>query len=104
MNFMQPNIVKGLFLKVETDNGTEAIPSELLKGWDGPVTREMVEQYCEGTPEASGGGENEVDARWVYGIFARLSAPGYLDSTDWSGPYDTEVEAQEHLEEMYGEE
>ncbi len=38
------------------------------------------------------------------GWFGRLSAPGYLDSTDWSGPFDSEKEAQAFLNEMYGDE
>lgn len=37
------------------------------------------------------------------GYFARLSAPGYLDCTEWNGPFETELEAEEYLVEMYGE-
>ena len=37
------------------------------------------------------------------GWYARLSAPGYLDCTDWVGPYDTEEEALEALFDVYGE-
>lgn len=29
--------------------------------------------------------------------FARFSAPGYMDATDWQGPYDTEEEARADL-------
>jgi hypothetical protein len=29
--------------------------------------------------------------------YARLSAPGYLDATDWSGPYATHEEANEGI-------
>ncbi len=36
------------------------------------------------------------------GWYARLSAPGYLDSTDWTGPFDSEKEAHAFLNEMYG--
>lgn len=35
------------------------------------------------------------------GIYARLSAPGYLDCTDWSGPFQTEAEAEADLVGMY---
>lgn len=38
------------------------------------------------------------------GFYARLSAPGYLDATDWVGPYETEDEAIEALFELYGDE
>jgi hypothetical protein len=36
------------------------------------------------------------------GWYSRLSAPGYLDCTDWIGPFDTEDEAFESLYETYG--
>jgi hypothetical protein len=35
----------------------------------------------------------------VHGYGARLSAPGYLDCTEW-GVFDTEQEAREYLEEL----
>ena len=34
--------------------------------------------------------DEELEAGWYY----RLSAPGYLDKTDWTGPYDTERDAE----------
>lgn len=34
-------------------------------------------------------------------FFARLSAPGYLDCTEWSGPFDTIQEAYRHIEELF---
>ena len=37
------------------------------------------------------------------GWYSRLSAPGYLDCTDWQGPYSCEDEALEALYETYGE-
>ena len=38
------------------------------------------------------------------GWYQRLSAPGFLDCTEWSGPYPTENEANEALAEMWGDE
>jgi hypothetical protein len=35
------------------------------------------------------------------GIYARLSAPGYLDCTDWSGPFESIRHAEEYLVETY---
>lgn len=35
--------------------------------------------------------------------YSRLSAPGYMDCTEWQGPYDTEEEALEGLYEVFGE-
>ncbi len=37
------------------------------------------------------------------GWYARLSAPGYTDCTDWSGPYASEREAHEALSDMFGD-
>jgi hypothetical protein len=31
------------------------------------------------------------------GWFCQLSAPGYMDQTDWSGPFATEEEAREEI-------
>lgn len=36
-------------------------------------------------------------------FYGRLSASGYLDCTDWSGPFDTIDEAAEHLIDIYSE-
>lgn len=33
--------------------------------------------------------------------FARLSARGYLDSTDWSGPFDTIEKAKAHIVRVF---
>jgi len=33
---------------------------------------------------------------------ARLSAPGYLDCTDWHGPYDTAEDALQDVKDAYG--
>jgi hypothetical protein len=38
------------------------------------------------------------------GWFHRLSAPGYLDCTDWCGPFDTRGEAEEACAEVYSNE
>jgi len=38
-----------------------------------------------------------------HGWYARLSAPGYLDCTEWTGPCKTEEGAINQLYELYGE-
>jgi len=35
------------------------------------------------------------------GIFCRLSAPGYMDCTDWSGPHDTLETAQKDIADTF---
>lgn len=48
--------------------------------------------------------DGELSVTLHKGFFARLSAPGYMDATDWLGPYATEDEAFEALYEQYGDE
>jgi len=38
-----------------------------------------------------------ISGKW----WARLSAPGYMDCTDWSGPFDSEEEARAEIESVY---
>jgi len=38
----------------------------------------------------------EVEFAWAY----RLSMPGYLDCTDWIGPFDWKVDAQRDCDDM----
>jgi hypothetical protein len=38
------------------------------------------------------------------GWLCRLSAPGYLDCTEWGGPFETEESAVEAIVELYGDE
>jgi hypothetical protein len=47
-------------------------------------------------------GEEGAEVEQVVGQwFCRLSAPGFLDATDWSGPFETEQEAQDFIREFY---
>ena len=99
--FMKQQITdKQRWAEVESDCGTEWVPIEQL-GIALPDTdqmevyRKLLRDYLEGNWVFS------VEERVGYG--ARLSAPGYLDCTDW-GVFDTEQEAKEYLEETYGDE
>jgi hypothetical protein len=47
--------------------------------------------------------QNEDDEDNEAGYFSRLSAPGYMDCTDWSGPYETEEEAVAEMLSMYAD-
>jgi hypothetical protein len=105
-NFMQRQIT-GLqnWLRVETTQGTEFVesaslslfvrnsdcPSQPLTDDEREQTIAEIQPYVEGTPQSW---EN------IKGCGARLSAPGYLDCTEWT-VFDTEDEAREYLEEMY---
>jgi len=76
MGFMQADItVSRQWAKSETPEGTCFVPIEYY----------FADQY-----------PMEI----VTGFGARLSAPGYLDCTDWA-VFDTEEEAKQYLMETY---
>ena len=107
-DFMQHQITGNEnWLRVETTHGTEFVPSGQLSLFvrnsdcpSQPLTEDehaeyegMIRDYTEGTIQSW---EN------IKGYGARLSAPGYLDCTEWT-VFDTEEEAREYLEENYPE-
>lgn len=94
MAFMQKQAERMSAWQIETTDGTEIVPSDLVS--NGPTTDEL-QTYLRGIPL------RDAMPELVKGWFARLSAPGYMDCTDWSGPYETEQEALETLAEMYGD-
>lgn len=102
MPFMQKQVTgKQRWLSVETTQGTWFV-NVFDTGLDlanssslaDDVTEENsgdVQQYVEGTVQSW---EN------VTGYGARLSAPGYMDCTEWT-VFNTEQEAIDYLEETY---
>ena len=101
MAFMTPEVTQEDFLSVETTHGTELIPADVcglpLVLADEFCTDEStlahLKEYVEGKP---------FEVTLVRGkFFARLSASGYLDATDWAGPFDSEAEARDSLSEAY---
>jgi hypothetical protein len=119
MGFMQPEIENGLWLEVDTRNGMDVIPYGLvgkLPGLDRPG--DQIEwEHVSGEDRAAilnsivpYVGSINLDRHtdgvvWIRlreGYGARLSAPGYLDCTDWC-VFETEQEARDHLEEAYGD-
>lgn len=66
----------------EVDNATHAASHEALR------------RYLD-----DGGGLVDIEKKTGY--FARLSAPGYLDCTEWSGPFDSKKEALRDLCETH---
>lgn len=71
-----------------------------MMGWyaSGPNTAFMV-------PQAEWLSEEEAEAYVeIYateGWYSRLTAPGYLDSTEWSGPFPNLFRAVRHLLDMF---
>ena len=114
MAFMQPEIIFGLWLRVDTTNGTWWLPEDLV----GPVFLKQDVAYevewCNLEPDSKlrpllNDLEDYVEAdrteiyelTLVEGWGGRMSAPGYLDCTEWTVlPEREDVEAV--LEDMYG--
>lgn len=99
MSFMQPHIEFASFYLVETVHGTECIPEDVCGAITDP---RQLQGYCEGDicfDEDIPASEQVPELRT--GWIARLSAPGYMDCTDWSW-HETEDEAREYLADAYG--
>ena len=82
MGFMVPQVCHMKMLHVETDIGTEYIPADLVGE---EHTHEDLLEYCEGS--------EVFEVSWEEGFYCREHAPGYLDCTEWVGPFATEEEA-----------
>jgi len=93
MPFMKPQITKRVpWYQVETANGTVFIDEYFLN--KDPKPADVIE-FTEVFEV-----EDIHDIHLMLGYGARLSAPGYLDCTDWS-VWDSFDDAVLHLEEMY---
>jgi hypothetical protein len=91
MAFMVPDYYHGVFYEVEDKHGEgHLVPGDLVG--KRPTVRDF-DDYVES-------GETRSFEK-VRGWFVRLSAPGYMDATDWSGPFKTEAEARKHVEDFW---
>ena len=78
--FMQPEFYQGEMIHIVDKYGDEiTVPIEYYSEYMGEI--------------------DETHNAWYF----RLSASGYMDCTDWSGPYDSELEAMEQCLILYGE-
>jgi hypothetical protein len=80
MAFMTPYYSNATFVEVTNKHGEST----------------MVEQGYEDL----GDGE-EITATYEGKWFCHLSANGYMDQTEWTGPFDTEDEAREYIVYIY---
>jgi hypothetical protein len=80
MPFMQPHYTDEPFAELENEYGEGlCVPADVAHYQEG---YHIVEQH--------------------FGkIFCRLSANGYMDCTDWCGPFDTLAEARQHIEDTF---
>ena len=86
MTHMKPEIIRASMIDVDTDAGHVLVPAGVFN------TSNPLE-FTEGTKLF---GTDKVS-----GWFARLSAPGFMDCTEWEGPFDTEWEAKAEIFENY---
>lgn len=80
-DWMLPRTSNEPFIEYEEDGGTWYVPADVENTLPDDV---------------------EINARYDGKWFGRLTPDGcYTDSTDWSGPYDSEEQAQWEMYEMY---
>lgn len=109
MAFMQPQIYESDYIEVDGPHGTEIVPCD-VDNFDIPEIVNFPKRTdCEDDREIPGPLAMYCENTWAYtierkrGFVACMSAPGYMDRTDWSA-HATAEEARKHLDEMYGEE
>ena len=88
--FMEPQVVLGDWHNLDGATGIQSYPAEYFTLDDAIESYTAIENH---KPWESG---------TVIGYGARLSAPGYLDCTEWT-VFDTELEAIEYLIETYAD-
>lgn len=77
-------------MTTECQEWIESQSSEFMRPFAEQLSTSEAREYME---------DDSASAGW----YSRLSAPGYMDCTDWQGPYDSEDEALEGLFETFGE-
>jgi hypothetical protein len=103
---MEPQIVQGTWITIDGPMGGESIEADLV---DANAVQELIARIDAGEQVnlrdtvLADYTENDtaysIDIQTGFG--ARLSAPGYMDKTDWT-VFDTEEEAAKYLQETYG--
>lgn len=88
MAFMQPEVTKGCATVEFIDGSSQCLPIEYAL--DSACWEQESDQLASITFHRD---------EWC----GRYSAPGYLDATEWSGPYDTEEEATFEVRALFGD-
>jgi hypothetical protein len=94
-------IVFGWFDIIESKNGITCLPQGILSFED--IVEEISPEFDPYHPFTIEDAKELCLYEMKEGWFGRFTMPGYLDSTDWSGPFETEEETKEYLDETYGE-
>ncbi len=98
MSFMTHDIRYDRFLEVDDRQGSTFIPMDLFRWKPGqslPST-DVIQPYVDHRLGPV------VELTMHHAFFARLSAPGYTDQTDWSGPFKDWDDAARHLIQTHG--
>lgn len=90
--FLAPYVTLDTFVIVDTNCGSFSFPADLIgkdlleriQDEDAILTNEEQKELLQYTA-----GYQFFSAEIQEGYFSRLSASGYLDCTDWDGPYET---------------
>lgn len=85
------------YVKMFADNAEE------FKGIDPLNSAKYKWDYINAALSGYTNGRGVVEVSAESGWCARYSAPGYLDCTEWCGPFATEEEAEEECRAMYGD-
>jgi len=107
MSFMQEHVTaKQSWIEIDGTHGTTFVPMDVLSTDEFNLATET--KYDVGQVEMNEilGGYYDgtiTDINLKVGYGARMSAPGYMDCTDWA-VFDTEAAAIAYLEETYGDE
>jgi hypothetical protein len=97
MGHMKPEIVGPTdWWEVDTHEGTFFVQAEFVGLKKEDVELEKLKDYVDVADVG-----HIIDWELKRGYGARMSAPGYLDCTDWT-VFDTVGEAREHLVDDYG--
>jgi len=82
---MRPETMHGEWIVIDGDYGVSVYPAAYFD------ESEAKAEY----------GSRVYECETIAGWAARLSMPGFLDATEWQGPYDSEAEALRDLEALY---
>lgn len=107
-SFMKPQITETDYYLADTSHGDEIIPADVIN-----LPLAVGEIYTTSDDGDDPEWFHDVQIEFVagelysverqHGFIARMSAPGYMDCTEWSA-HTTYDEAAEYLDETYGEE
>jgi hypothetical protein len=98
--FMVPDIYQTDVWQIETSDGTELVPVNgptCVDSDDPDDIRAALSLYVNGKIQ-----KDEKPALFLNVWLARLSAPGYMDCTDWT-MHETRAEAESYLVETFGD-